>query len=82
MIPNQADFVDGQVKWSEATTTKYYPENRQLGMFVDRPDLWKKKARRAHPTKPGQLSLDLERSANANEVELAPPNQPRKEGEN
>ncbi len=62
MIPNQADFVEGQVKWSEVTSSKHYPEHRQLGMFVDMPDLWKKKARRSRTPKPGQLPLDLERS--------------------
>jgi len=53
----QADFVEGEVLFSEAKHKAPILGYLQKAMFMDRPDLWKGKARRSKPVPPEQQPL-------------------------
>ena len=54
----QADFVEGDVLFSEAKPKRPDLSHLQGAMFLDRPDLWPvKRRRRNHPVPPEQQPL-------------------------
>lgn len=53
----QADFVEGEVLFSEAKPRPPSLSHLQTAMFLDRPDLWKGKPRRSKPVPPEQQPL-------------------------
>ncbi len=58
-MPYQADFIEGEVRWDELAPPKsYHSDSRQLGMFMDRPDLWRRPKRKARSISPEQLTLE------------------------
>ena len=53
----QADFAEGEVLFSETKPRPPSLGHLQKAMFLDRPDLWKGKARRSKPVPPEQQPL-------------------------
>ena len=54
----RADFVEGEVLFSEASHKPPNLSHLQGAMFLDRPDLWPvKRCRRNHPVPPEQQPL-------------------------
>ena len=55
----QADFVEGEVLFTQANHKPPDLSHLQGAMFLDRPDLWPIKRRRSHPVPPEQQPLPL-----------------------
>jgi len=61
MISQQADFTDGSILFSPAKRKPLNPREFQHGMFMDRPDLWKKPLRKRRKHVPAnQVPMFLE----------------------
>lgn len=54
----RADFLDGDIKFEALPAYLPCPKDKQLAMFVDRPDLWKLKGRKPKKHPKEQLRLE------------------------
>jgi len=51
------EFEKGAIIWQEADIKPFDCRKLQAGMFMDRPDLWRKSARKPRPVAPEQMAL-------------------------
>jgi hypothetical protein len=57
------DFEKGTQVWQEVEVKPLDCRRLQAGMFIDRPDLWRKPKRKPHQVAPEQMTL-IQVSAN------------------
>jgi len=64
-LSSRMEFESGTQIWQEAAIKPFDCRKIQAGMFMDRPDLWRKSKRKSRPVAPQQMALITDMNAEA-----------------
>jgi len=66
-LSSSMEFEKGILIWQEAEVKPFDCRRLQVGMFTDRPDLWRKPKKKQRSVAPSQMTLDLSSEESTND---------------